>query len=245
MPIIIVGVPGQCSVFGNLSTLLGGNAAFGSIDFVLGNLGTGTVPRVINVGIFPALKQTVQADENGNVACALWGNDKIDPGNTVYFLTFRDAQRNEVGQVTFSITGTNFDLNTATAANTILPPIMVQVGNINRIFPVLGTALTAADFAISGWGTGATITNVEGTDTACQLTVTAGTTPSISPTITLTYHDGAWPKNPMVMSQMVGGSGAVSDFVNSTTTTQAVLTYDGLPVATKTYTVMLLSLGRP
>jgi hypothetical protein len=245
MPIIIVGQPGQCSVVGNLATLLGGNASFGSVDFVLGNLGTGTVPRVLNTGIFPAIKQTVQSDENGNIACALWGNDNIDPANTLYYLTFRDSQRNEVGQVAFLINGTFFNLNTATAANTILPPVMVQVGNISRIFAVLGTPLVAGDFTLSGWGAGATITNVVGTDTMCQFIVTAGTAPSVAPFVTLTFHDGPWPKNPLCLAQMVGGSGAVSDFAAFSTTTGVVLTYDGLPVATRTYQVTLLSVGRP
>jgi hypothetical protein len=238
-------MPTPCIVTGSLDTLLAGNAAYGSIDFVLGNLGTGTVPRVIGTGIFPALKQTVQADENGNVSTQLWGNDNIAPANTVYYLTFRDAQRNEVGQVIFSITGTSFNLNTATASSTILPPIMIQVGNIDRFFPVLGTPLSSADFSFFGWGTGATISAIEGTDTAFELTITAGTTPSISPTVTLTYHDGSWPKNPMAMAQMVAGSGAVSDFAISTSTTQATIVYDGLPVATKTYTVFVISMGRP
>ena len=238
-------MPSPCLVTGNLNTLLGGKVSFGTVDFVLGNLGTGTVPRVIGTGIFPAVKQTVSSDENGSVSASVWGNDSIDPANTVYFLTFRDSQRNEVGQVTFSITGSTFNLNTAVPTGTILPPVLTQAGNINRFFPVLGTPLVAGDFALSGWGTGATITAVEGTDTMCQLTVTAGTTPSVSPTITLTYHDGAWPKNPLVLADMTGGSGSFSEFAISTSTTQAILTYNGLPVATKTYIATLVSMGRP
>ena len=50
-----------CVVTANLGTLNVGQAAFGSIDFVLGNIGIGTVPRVLGTGIFPALRQTVQA----------------------------------------------------------------------------------------------------------------------------------------------------------------------------------------
>jgi hypothetical protein len=238
-------VPSPCLVTGSLDTLLGGNSAYGSIDFVLSNLGVGTVPRVIGTGIFPATKQTVQADENGNIQTELWGNDQIDPANTLYYLTFRDKDRNEVGQVAFFINGTFFNLNTATAANTVLPPVMISVGNINRIFAVLGTPLVAGDFNLSGWGTGATISNIVGTDTMCQFTITAGTTPNISPFVTLTYHDGAWPTAPLCMAQMIGGSGAVSDFAAFSTTTGVVLTYDGLPVATNTYTVTLLSVGRP
>lgn len=238
--------PVPCVVTGNLDTLLGGNASFGSIDFVLGNLGTGTVPRVIGTGIFPALRQTVQSDEFGHIETTLWGNDNIDPANSIYFLTFRDAQRNEVGQVIFSITGTSFNLNTAAAVNTILPPILFQFGNnIDRLEPVLGTALVFGNFTLSGWGVGGGVSGVKGTDTWCQLTVTAGSVPSSAPTVTLTYHDGSWGIAPIVTALQTGGTGSRTDLSCASTATQAVITYLGLPVNAKTYTFVIQSVGSP
>ena len=238
-------MPTPCLVTGSLRTLLGGSATFGSVVFTLTNLGVGTVPRVIGTGIFPALTQTVQADENGNVSTNLWGNDNIDPANTLYLVTFRDSNKNEVGTVLFLINGTNFNLNTAVAQSVILPPVMTQPGNINRIQAVLGSPLVLGDFAFSGWGTGATLTAIVGTDTMFQLLVTAGTTPSSNPTITLTFHDGAWLLAPLSLPKMTNGTGQFSDIEYTTTTTQLLLTYLGLPVATKTYQITALQVGHP
>jgi hypothetical protein len=238
-------MPTPCTVTGNLGTLLGGNAAFGSIDFVLGNLGIGTVPRVIGTGIFPALRQTVQADENGHIQAELWGNDNIDPANTVYLLTFRDSQRNEVGQVTFIINGISFNLNTAVAANTILPPVMIEVGNMDRLEAALGTPLSASDFGFSGWGAGATISNIKGTDTWCQFTITAGSSPTSAPTVTLAYHDGSWIITPICTALQSAGTGSRTDLAVSATPTNVQITYLGLPVNSQTYTFVIQTVGSP
>jgi hypothetical protein len=236
-------VPTPCVITGNLATLLGGNSAFGSVDFVLGNLGVGTVPRVLGTGIFPALKQTVQTDENGNLSAEIWGNDQIDPANTIYFVTFRDSNRNEVGQVQFYINGSTFNLNTAVAASTVFPPVLVQSGNINRLLTTLGTPLSSSDFILSGWGAGATISLITGTDTAVRFVVTAGSAPSVQPTVTLTYHDGSWLLPPMVISQMSGGTGAVSDITSSASPTGVTVTYQGLPLNGQNYIIDILTIG--
>jgi hypothetical protein len=110
-------------------------------------------------------------------------------------------------------------------------------GAINRLQPVLGTALSSGDFAFSGWGAGAAISGITGTDTEFTFTMTAGTSPSMDPTVTLTYHDGAWVTITSTLAQMTGGLGVVSDIPSSSTITQLTLTYDGWVVAGQTYTI--------
>jgi hypothetical protein len=116
-------------------------------------------------------------------------------------------------------------------------------GAINRFQPVLGTALSATDFILTGWGSGASISSVTGTDTDFTLTITAGSAPTITPTITLTYHDGPWLSINSDTAQMTGGTGAVSDVVTSSTLSQMTMTYLSLPITGKTYTVSGLVAG--
>lgn len=238
-------MPTPCAVTGNLISLLGTTAGYGTANFQLVNTGIGTIPRVIGTGMFPLLSQTAQADQNGNISTNLWGNDNIDPANTLYLVTLRDQNQNQIVQTLFDITGASFNLNTATAANTILPPVMVQVGNLNRILPILGSPVVSGDFLLTGWGAGVTITGIVGTDTMNQFTVTAGTAPSVSPTVQLTYHDGTWGNVPIVFCLQVAGTGSRTDLAIASTATTTTLTYLGLPVATQTYTFVLLSAGHP
>src|SRR6266478_2829841 len=143
-------MPIPVQVTGTMQTLMGGRVVQGIITFQLANIGTGTIPRIIGTGEFPALKVAVMTDQNGNISTPLWGNDVIDPANTIYLVTFRDFLGNEVGPVQFSITGVSVSLNTLTPINTILPPILTSFGFAT------GTALVSGNFGFSGWGAGAT-----------------------------------------------------------------------------------------
>jgi hypothetical protein len=105
------------------------------------------------------------------------------------------------------------------------------------------TALTSGSFAISGWGTGATVTGVRGSDAAHTFIITAGTAPGSSPTIALTFADGPWATIPIIIAQMVGGTGTVSDFALSPTAAGYTLTYDGIPVNGLTYTINVIMFG--
>ena len=139
-------------------------------------------------------------------------------------------------------------LTTVVQPDTTLPcdPTNCQVtitGSFARFQPVLGTALITSDFLLTGWGTGATVTSVVGTDTAFTVTITAGTTPSISPTVKLTFHDGPWITVTSVTPQMVGGTGSFTDLNVANTLNDVTLTYLSLPVATKTYIVNCLVMG--
>src|SRR5207244_28108 len=75
-----------------------------------------------------------------------------------------------------------------------------------------GTALVAGDFTLSaGWGTGATVTGVVGTDQGWTITVTAAGTPAANPTVSLTFHDGTWTNSPITMTKMTGGTGVFTN----------------------------------
>src|SRR5713226_9396673 len=60
-----------------------------------------------------------------------------------------------------------------------------------------------------------------------------GSSPSIQPTVTLTFNTG-YANPPMSIMKMTGGTGVVADILASNTLSQSVLTYDGLPVSGKT-----------
>jgi hypothetical protein len=106
-----------------------------------------------------------------------------------------------------------------------------------------GTSLTTGNFSFSGWGTGASLVVNSGTQTGFSITITAGTSPSQRPTITLTFNT-SYSNAPITIAQVNGGTGMVTDITAANTTTQSVMTYDGLPVNTKTYTIQVFTLGQ-
>lgn len=123
-----------------------------------------------------------------------------------------------------------------------VPNTWTQIQTFKRTAET-GTALLSGNFVLTGWGTGGTITAISGYDGCHVFTITAGTTPSSSPTIQLTYSDGTWTKAPIVHALVIGGTGSASDLAVASTATTYVLTYDGLPVATKTYIVNVMVRG--
>jgi hypothetical protein len=116
-----------------------------------------------------------------------------------------------------------------------------------RLQTAAGTALTSSNFSaptVGGWGgTGSAISNITGTDTAFTFTMTAGTGPNVNPTETLTFANGPWASIATMTPQMVGGTGDYSDIQASNNLSSITLTYMGLPVATKTYTISVVIAG--
>lgn len=95
-----------------------------------------------------------------------------------------------------------------------------------------GTALETTDFALiaSGWGTGASVSSVDGTDAAFRVQITAGSSPTASPSLTLTYKDGAFGTAPFAIVQRTGGNDtSLSVLVATTTTTVLTVTMSGTP----------------
>lgn len=115
-----------------------------------------------------------------------------------------------------------------------------------------GRTLAAADFALgAGWGTGATVAVSAGsTEGAWEITVTAGTTPSANPDITLTYGQ-SWvdrngsPKYPFTALTRSGGddTNPAAPFYGATTPTICYLVYQGTPVNTKVYSLVGVTIG--
>lgn len=177
----------------------------------------------------------------------LWANDQLTPSGTGYYVRIYNSNNLLVSTpgvwIIQGVSPIDVSQLTPTSLGPSYPSLLT--GAFNRLFATGGTPLVAGDFLLTGWGTGATISSIRGTDTCFVIIVTAGTTPTISPTIVLTYHDGAWPFAPLSMAQMISGSGMVSDINTATSTTQLTMTYDGLPVATKTYAIYALSIGGP
>ncbi|NDQ56960.1 MAG: hypothetical protein GZ088_07795 [Acidipila sp.] len=137
----------------------------------------------------------------------------------------------------------------ATASATFaeqLPITFTKLLQVQRLRASQGTALLAADFTLSaGWGTTSTVTSVTGTDQAWQITVnSSGTGQAANPTITLSFHDGTWTNAPITVSKMVGGSGIVTALTEAPTDTTNEITFQGTPVAGKTYIISSIAMGR-
>lgn len=106
-----------------------------------------------------------------------------------------------------------------------------------------GTALSTSNFSLVGWGTGAAMSALAGFDGAHIFTVTAGSAPSASPTITLTYVNGSWTIAPIVTAQMTGGTGQIADITIASTATTYTLTFNGQVTNTQTYVFSVLVKG--
>jgi len=183
------------------------------------------------------------------VSTSIFANDELSPAGTTYIAVVNEPGGGRVwGPEILPITGASpINLNNITPVNSS-PPVTiinqnVNTGLFNRLSAGLGTPLSSGDFSLSGWGTGASISSILGSDSAFQITITAGTTPSVDPTFILTYHDGAWPQPPMADVEMSGGTGIVTDISNSSTATQLTAVYLGLPVSGKTYIIDVVVIG--
>lgn len=117
-------MPTPCTVTGTLNQLSGGLIGQGKILFQLTNIGTGNPIGVTGTSIIPQLTYSIVTAQNGTFTVSLWGNDNINPANTLYSVTFFDSFGNSMGPVLYNIIGASFNLNTALAAGTISPPIL-------------------------------------------------------------------------------------------------------------------------
>ena len=140
-------MPTPCTVSGNLQTLTSGQILQGRVIFQLTNTGTGNPVGVSGTSIFPALTYTSITGTDGSFSVSLWGNDNITPANTLYAVTFRDQQGNEVGPILYSIIGATANLNTLTAVSTTLPPVFITAGNLALAVSNQSTNFTIANFA--------------------------------------------------------------------------------------------------
>lgn len=140
-------MPTPCAVTGTLQTLTGGLIAQGKVIFQLTNIGTGNPVGVSGTSLIPALTYTVMTSQNGTFAVNLWGNDVLTPSNTLYSVTFRDFQGNEIGPVLYNITGSSVNLNTLVASGTIPPVITPGAVLLN---PTAPQTITGFPLILSG-----------------------------------------------------------------------------------------------
>ena len=235
-------MPTPCTVTGNLQNLSSGAIGEGLIEFTLTNLGIGNPIRVIGTSLFPDLEFTVVSAEDGSFTTQLWGNDNIDPANIVYSVLFKDKYGNQMGPVLYSITGVSVNLDSLAATSNVVPPVLFSIPNSTRFY-VGGTLLVPGDFILTGWGAGAVVSVVHGADAAHRLTITAGTGPSSSPTFQLNFKDGPWLFAPVILANMVGGTGVASDLVVVSLAALYDITYIGLPTAGSTYSFDIICMG--
>lgn len=221
----------------------------GKIVCTLNNFG-GVPPRVVASNVVANLVTTGQASGVGAVSVAIYGNYQIVVAGTYYEIAVYGVDANgnvsnsanSVANYVFPSTGT-FDLSSLVPMGMATPNESEPVPSGAARFTAQGTSLVAGDFILTGWGSGATVTVVHGSDMAHRFTITAGTSPSSLPDVELVFHDGPWAATPVVLANMVGGTGQVSDLGIVTTAALYHLTYDGLPIATKTYTFNVICIG--
>lgn len=116
----------------------------------------------------------------------------------------------------------------------------------NRFRATIGNAVVTGDFALSaGWGNTAAKNSVTGTDSAGTLTLTAnGAGIAATPSITFTYHDGAYATAPTV----IAGRGEVAaptneQFIaNAPGISSVQFFFSGTPVAGNQYIVQWIIL---
>lgn len=152
--------PVQCVVTGTLQNLTGGKIAQGFVIFELGNIGIGNPVGVTGTSLFPLLRQTVQTAPDGTFTTNLWGNDNINPANTIYNVTYRDSLGNSVGPVQYAIIGAAANLNTLAASSATIPPVLIVTGTgapivaalslLNQVAAIGTTTL----YAVPGIGAG-------------------------------------------------------------------------------------------
>ena len=122
-------MPTPCIVSGTLQTLTSGHIAQGRVIFQLTNIGTGNPVGIPSTSIIPALTYTAMSSQDGTFTLPLWGNDNISPSNTLYAVTFRDFQGNEIGPILYSITGGAVNLNSLAAVSTTIPPVLAPANS--------------------------------------------------------------------------------------------------------------------
>lgn len=221
----------------------------GKIVCTLNNFG-GVPPRIIGSNVIANLVTTAQANSSGVLSVLLYGNYQITIPGTYYEIAVYgvDAAGNarngpdSVANYLFTAGGT-FDLSSLIPIGVVIPSVSPSAPSGAARFTALGTPLVAGDFILTGWGAGATITAIHGSDMAHRFTITAGTAPSISPTVQLTFHDGPWVVAPIMQTQITDGTGAVSDLKTARTSSTYTLTYEGLPVVAKTYIIDVICIG--
>src|SRR5258708_6770752 len=121
-----------CTVTGNLKSILGVADTSGTVRFTLTNLGSGIAPTVSGTNIIVPLTTDVAVAGDGSFTVNLQGNDTITPSGTLYAVTYY-VPGSAVGPILYSITGTTFNLNSATPSQSS-PPVLIGNQAANTVF---------------------------------------------------------------------------------------------------------------
>jgi hypothetical protein len=116
---------------------------------------------------------------------------------------------------------------------------------VTKISVANGTGLASTNFTIgSGWGTGASVGSIVGTDQAMQFVVTAGSSPASGATIMVTFTS-SWNNPPICLDKNEGTSATnLLQFTSSSTASVLTLTAFSTPSASKTYTINVVCFDR-
>jgi hypothetical protein len=99
------------------------------------------------------------------------------------------------------------------------------------------------NFCLSGWGVGAQVLSVAGTDARGRFTIISGANPEPSPTVTLTFEDGTWGNPPFaIVSRNDGQEPHVLPTWTTTETTLCIEFVD-IPEADQQYTFEFMVMG--
>lgn len=117
---------------------------------------------------------------------------------------------------------------------------------LKRLKATGGTALAAANFTLTGWGSTATIGSIAGTDAAFTFLVTSnGTGQVVNPNVRITFADGTWTNTPIIVICGLQGNAAVCQWeIQAPSATGATLVFLGTPSATGTYGANVIVIGR-
>jgi hypothetical protein len=166
-----------------------------------------------------SIQDNLFLSDNGSLTTTCFVNSRVTtPGQVIYNGNLQDS----------SVPNGFTSATPIPSANLIVDKILAE-----------GPGLAVANVSISaGWGTGASVTAVEGNDTACRIVVTAGTSPSAFPTITVTYKQpfGIGPI-PLCCRADTGSTPASGFSIEASTNSQLTLAFLDTPVAASLYAV--------
>lgn len=113
-----------CAVSGNIQTILGTGVSTGAVIFTLVNYGN-AVPQVSGTAVVVPTQQVANVNSNGLFGISLQGNDTIAPANTLYSVVFQ-TPTGSIGPFLYNITGSTFNLNTATPIGNPQAPVFTN-----------------------------------------------------------------------------------------------------------------------
>jgi hypothetical protein len=117
---------------------------------------------------------------------------------------------------------------------------------VTRLHGELGGELVSGDFSLhANWGSGATVSDIVGTDTAFSFQVNSGSSGvGVNPSITITFHDGSWRASAIPVVVRSGGNNLGTAITRSITSTQLTINFMGTPDTNGTFGFDVHIIGR-